>query len=365
MTLRSSRGARLIAAFALILLVAGPVAASGLEHDFTFEADELVLVNLIGKIRVEAATGDDFEVHVEVRGSDAEPDMITVDLDTGRKSKLVVEFPIEEHRTYIYPDLGRGSTTIWQPDQDGDSGWWSKLWNSMGGEKVTVKGSGRGLEVWADVTLRVPADRKTSVYLAAGDIKATGIDGKLVLDTNSGPIDVTGHTGKLVCDTGSGEVKVADIDGYLLCDTGSGEVMVENHRGRALKVDTGSGGVRIDGADTEELHVDTGSGAVTARRVKADKAIIDTGSGGVELQLDRMGTGRFVIDTGSGGVNLTLPDGASATVSVDTGSGGIRTDVPGAEILHKERGELKMRVGDGKTRVIVDTGSGGVTIAGR
>lgn len=348
----------------LLSLAAATALAGEFERDHAFEADELILTNMIGEIRVESAGGDRYEVHVAVRGDDADPDLIDVVLDEGREARLDVRFPVEEHRRYVYPELGRGSsTTIWQHDQgSGDDGWWTQLKRALGGEKITIRGSGRGLEVWADITVKIPDGRRTKIYLGAGELNARGIDGKLVLDTHSGPVTVDGHAGRLVCDTGSGEVRIRDIDGPMLADTGSGSVHVENQRGGALKVDTGSGSVTIDRADTDDLYVDTGSGSVTARRVKTDKARIDTGSGGVTLQLDRMGTGRFVIDTGSGGVKLKLPDDASATISVDTGSGGIRTDVPGAEILHKDRGELKLQVGDGEARVEIDTGSGGVTI---
>lgn len=351
----------------LLLVVAITATATAAEFDrqFSTDADALILRNLVGKVRVTAAAGDQYEILVSVRGSDADPDLIDVTLDDGRNAELIVRFPIEKHRDYVYPELGRrGKATIYQPDQGG-GGWLSKLWRGIGGEKVTIRGHGRGLEVWADVEIQVPAGRTTEVFLGAGNLASAGVDGKLVLDTHNGPVEVQGHTGRLVCDTGSGHVGVADIDGALLVDTGSGSVDVRGHQGRTLEVDTGSGSVRIDNVNTEKLHVDTGSGGVVCTGVSTDKATIDTGSGAVELMLDRMGTGRFVIDTGSGGVKLVLPADASAMISVDTGSGGIRNEIPDAEVLHKSRGEMKLRVGGGETRFIVDTGSGGVTIASR
>jgi len=352
-------------ALAALVLLSLPALAGEFTRDFSTDADELVLKNLVGHVTVLPARGDDYQITVHVRGDDADEDLINIELDDGRKAELLVAFPVEEHRRYVYPELGRGETTIWQPDGDNDGGWLSKLWRGMGGDKVTIRGRGRGLEVWADIEIRVPEGRETAVYLGAGFLDADGVEGKLVLDTHSGPVKVDGHQGKLVCDTGSGSVKVSDIDGDLLCDTGSGSVSITNQRGGNLKADTGSGSVVIKGADTPDLYVDTGSGSVRCSGIKTDQARIDTGSGGVELELDRMGTGRFVIDTGSGGVELVIPDDASATISVDTGSGGIRNRLDDAEVLHKSRGEMKLRVGSGKARVIVDTGSGGVTITSR
>lgn len=350
---------------AALVLLSLPALADEFTREFETDARELVLKNLVGHVTVAAARGDDYRVIVNVRGDDADERSIKVDLDDGRNAELVVAFPIDDHDTFIYPELGRSKTTIWQPDGDNEGGLLQKLWRGMGGEKITIKGRGRGFEAWADIEIQVPEGRETKVYLGAGVLEAENVDGDLVLDTHSGPVKVDGHRGALVCDTGSGSVKVSDIDGKLICDTGSGSVAIRNQRGGDLKADTGSGSVTIEGADTPDLLVDTGSGSVTCSGVKTDRARIDTGSGSVELELDRMGTGRFVIDTGSGGVNLVVPRDASATISVDTGSGGIRNRVDGAEVLHKERNEMKLRVGDGEARVTVDTGSGGVTIESR
>ncbi|MBD3220939.1 DUF4097 family beta strand repeat protein, partial [bacterium] len=351
----------LILAPAACVLLLAPALAGEFERQFQTDARALVLRNLIGQVRVTETGGDRYEIHVHVRGDDASEDLIRVSLDEGREAELLVEFPVDEHRDYVYPELGRRSkTTIYQPDGDQDRSWLSRLWNSLGGEKVTIRGSGKGLEVWADVELRVPSGRETEVYLGAGGIASEGVDGDLVLDTHSGGVSVDGHRGELVCDTGSGGVSIADVDGPVLADTGSGSVKVTGQRGGPLKVDTGSGSVSIDGADTPDLFVDTGSGGVRCRAIETDTARIDTGSGSVALHLDRMGTGRFVIDTGSGGVELTLPRDASATISVDTGSGGISSEFEGAEILHEDRGEMKLRVGGGAATVVIDTGSGGV-----
>ena len=354
---------RLIMACMALTLITGMALAAGFQESHTFNSDELILVNLIGEINVEPARGDSYEVLVSVQGEDADPDLVTVNLDDGRRARLEVRFPVDEHRDYVYPELGRGKTQISQMNSEGADGFWDQLWRGLKNDRVTVRGKGKGLEVWADITIKVPEGRETKVYLGAGHLTSGDVDGELVLDTHSGPVRVDGHTGSLLVDTGSGAVKVYDVDGPVLVDTGSGSVKVENQVGDSVKVDTGSGSVTVSNANTSYLLVDTGSGSVTASGIQADKAKIDTGSGSVALLLDRMGDGRFVIDTGSGSVKLALPDDASATITVDTGSGGVRNKIKGAEILRKDDGELKMRVGDGDARVDIDTGSGGVTIA--
>lgn len=353
-------------ALAALVLLALPAVAAEFSRDLQTDAQELVLRNLVGRVTVMPATGDRYQVTVHVRGKDADPSLITVDLADGKQAELQIVFPVEEHRDYVYPELSGNRTTISQPaSEPDDRSVLRRIWRSVNGEKVTIRRDGRGLEVWADVEVRVPAGRETSIYLGAGNLDAAGVQGELVLDTSSGPVTVQRHQGRLVCDTGSGSVSVDDVDGPLLADTGSGSVAVRNQRGGACKVDTGSGSVSIDGADTDDLYVDTGSGSVRARGIKADQARIDTGSGSVVLELDRMGTGKFVVDTGSGGVELAIPGDASATIEVDTGSGGIRNRLDGAEVLSEGRDHMLVRVGQGEALVTLDTGSGSVTLANR
>ncbi len=351
-----------------LLLVAGLAHGAGFERDFSFAAQRLEVRDLIGAITVEPATGDQWEVHVAVRGQDADPDRIDVVLSEGRDARLVVMFPEEQH-DYVYPPLGEGKVSFSGFDGTEVEGFWNTVAhifrNGFGSDRINVRAAGKGLEAWADITVRVPAGGEAAIYLGAGRLASADVRGDLRLDTHAAPVEVTGHTGPLVCDTGSAGVAVTGAVGDLLVDTGSGSVRVADHRGGTLTVDTGSGGVRIEGAETPHLLVDTGSGGVTAHAVVADVVEIDTGSGGVELDLVRLAGGEHVIDTGSGSVRVQLPADASATIAVDTGSGGIEHAMPGGVVVREGRGELELRVGGGEARMLIDTGSGSVTVAPR
>ncbi len=363
------RGRRILALLVIAAVAAaGPAAAAGFERTFTFAAEELSVMNLIGEVHVAAAPGDRFEVRVAVQGKDADPDLIVLDVAEGRAASLDVRFPLDRHRDYIYPRLGRGGRITISPPEAGANagkGWLERLLVGLGSRTITVREAGRGLEVWADVTVLVPRERLADVKLGAGKITSAQTEGELGLMTRSGPVKVADHRGPLTVDTGSGSVEVDGVEGDVMIDTGSGGVVVADHHRGALHVDTGSGGVTIARADATRLHVDTGSGGVKAQAIRTDSARIDTGSGAVVLELERMGDGPFVIDTGSGGVRLSLPAAASALITADTGSGGIRADVPGGEVLEQARDRLRLRVGDGAAKVTIDTGSGGVTITGR
>ncbi len=354
------------AALALLLTLASTLpAAADFEERATFDSSSLKIVNLIGTVQVEGHNGSAFEVDVQVRGRDATRQQVTVETRDGSEAELVIRFPVDEVDRFIYPELGNSRTKLNLPlDTDDDGGsLLSAIFSTLADDQIEVRGSGRGREMWADITVRVPADRKLAVVVGAGKIRAANASGDLRFDTHSGRIDLAQLSGRLTADTGSGSIKAQGLSGsFINLDTGSGSVSVEDVRGDKLRVDTGSGSVELQGIETAELLVDTGSGRVKALDVATDSANIDTGSGSVELQLTRMGGGRFRIDTGSGGIRLHLPADASASVTADTGSGGVQIDYPGVEFQHKERDQARFRIGGGQATMVLDTGSGGIRI---
>jgi len=348
----------------LFTLLASAALAVEFEREFTFAGKELLVSNMIGEIKVKEGSTDAFRVLVSVRGEDAAEDMLEFVTEEGSKSALVIKFPLDDHTKYTYPALGRNSSTTITFNEESDHGgsWLKKVFSGFGGKKVTVKGKGNGLELWADVTIEVPARHILEVRHGVGEITAGGLTADLNLDTHSGPISVDNLTGDLLADTGSGRVEAQGVEGEVNIDTGSGSVRVANCQGAEMLVDTGSGSVKAEMVDCKYMLIDTGSGRVEANAIKADKAKIDTGSGSVFLDLDRMGSGRFVIDTGSGSIELVLPADASARIMADTGSGSVRNKVEGAVVTVAARDELEMTVGDGEARVTLDAGSGSITI---
>ena len=359
MRIRPSR--RALALACALIVAALPSFAADLEKSWTFEGDELAVANMIGAVTVTGTSGDAFTVKVTVRGDDAVPGLIDFVVEEGREAHLIVKFPVDKHDDYIYPELGsKSKTSIRFRDGDEDDSWLRKVFQH--GDKITVRGKGGGLEVWADVEIGVPEGGSLEVRHGVGTIDAAGVTGDLNLDTQSGPVTATDIKGDVLVDTGSGSVKVKGVVGNVNVDTGSGSVAVADVKGDKVLVDTGSGSVEVKQVDCANLHVDTGSGSVKARSISTDKAKIDTGSGSVVLELDRMGPGRYVIDTGSGSIELALPKNASARIEADTGSGKVRNKIQDADVKHLERDELLMTVGDGEARVTLDAGSGSITI---
>lgn len=351
---------------ALLPTLLHPRPARGAEdaREFTFATKTLYVGNVVGAVDIQPAAGEAFRVTVQLRGEDASRGLVELQQEG---SALRIVFPLAQHTTYVYPELGSGrsvSTDI-RAENPEEKSWLRRTFGVFKGRRLTVRGSGNGLEVWADVRIEVPAGSALTLRHGVGDITASGVQADLDLDSNYGLVGVEDVRGELRADTGSGAVTVRRVEGDLDLDTGSGDVEVRDSRAGRAHIDTGSGRVGVAGLDCRTLAIDTGSGDVEVVSTSADEADIDTGSGEVRLELDRMGNGRFKVDTGSGGVELRLPAGASASILADTGSGDIDSDVPGASFEKIEGGQRRLVVGDGAADVLLDTGSGSVFVSSR
>jgi len=355
-----------LAAVVLCVLASAPGARAGnaAEQHRSFDVKQLELRNLIGSITVSGHDGAAFEVTVQPGGKDAAngvPELI-VD-ENGERAELTLRFP--ESRRFVYPALGSGSTATFDPDEDdADRNWLGALVHGLFGKRITVSGSGSGLEVWADVEIRVPRDGSLVVRHGAGFVSAEHVAAKLALEIHSGSIDARDVRGELEVETGSGAVEVAQVEGRLSLSTGSGPVTARDVRGPSAEIATGSGHVTLERVDSETLEVATGSGGVSATAIGAGKASVATGSGSVSFALVRMGSGPFNVATGSGGVALEVPRGASMDVHAETGGGGIDLDLAGElKLTRQEKDEVAFTVGDGDARVRIGTGSGNIHIA--
>lgn len=346
----------------LVLVGVSLIATAACCGEFTLEktisAEKLTISNLIGEITVLPADGDDFLVEIMVAGEDADADLIGIDLKQGDDAVLRVQFPIEEHRKYVYPPLGRGKAKI-SPDRNKGS-----ILDKLMGltRQVRVAGRGDGLKIWADVVVRVPRGGSLEFYNGVGEMSAKGIEGDVLLDGSLGEVVVEDIKGDVGVDTGSGSVSATQIRGRLNVDTGSGSVRISEVEGVVL-VDTGSGSVEGVGLNCKKLVVDTGSGSIILHQAGAEGMRLDTGSGDVEVELVRMGSGGFAVDTGSGSVRILLPDNASVRIEADTGSGGIKWDLKDVQVKHRESDEVLLVVGGGDADLVVDTGSGSIRIS--
>ncbi|MBI4408312.1 MAG: DUF4097 family beta strand repeat protein [Gemmatimonadetes bacterium] len=339
---------------------------------YTLGGTDVAVYNLAGEMRVERGGGPDVVVEVTRGGKDARELRVDVGRVHGRNA-LRIRYPDDR---VVYKGMGWGSRTTIRVRGDGTFGD-----GRGGGERVTIAGSGGGLEAHADVRVLVPEGKKLAVYLAVGKANVTDVHADLLVDGGSTSVSTERTRGLLRIDVGSGPVRVNGAEGDLDVDTGSGSVSVNGAAGKQITIDTGSGSV--DGSDlsAEALDVDTGSGDVELSNVRADRLRVDTGSGGIDIAAARTtdvkldtGSGSVrldlltdveavLIDTGSGSVTLRVPPELGAQIRVDTGSGGINAAVS-MYVIERRRSFLTGRIGDGNGRIEIETGSGSVRLTG-
>ncbi len=316
---------------------------------YTIPGSDVAVYNLIGETRVIRGTGTDVEVEIEWGGDDA-GDLKVETGKVGGKETLRVVYPGDR---FVYKKLGFMSNTQMTVNDDGTFGG-----RGRSGRKVRISGRGSGFSGWADMTIKVPDGKTFALRLGVGEVSASGVNADLLLDTSASPVTAEAIRGALSIDVGSGAVHVSGIDGDLDIDTGSGSVTMQGVKGKVLHVDTGSGNVSGSDISAADIHIDTGSGGIDIVSVRTSRVSLDTGSGGVDLGL-LSDIEDLVVDTGSGHVRIAVPASLGAEVDVETGSGGVDIDVPHESHRHK-RNYFHGTIGDGKGRISVETGSGGV-----
>ena len=342
------------------LFLALPLIAQTPER-VTLTGPRVAIWDIVGNVTLAPASGRGVTVAVTRSGRDASKLEVAHGTLGGRETLRVI-FPGDQ---IVFPSnsqmRGRWSSDLRVRDDGtfgGDNG---DRWSD--GHRVRVTNSGSGTEAAADLEIGVPAGQELNIYLAVGTITARNIDGKILLDTHAADVVATGMKGDLDIDTGSGDVRVDGMTGPLRVDVGSGSVDLANVSGGDLDVDAGSGDVHGTGIASTSLNIDTGSGEVELAGLVAQDVKVDVGSGDVTLSWTS-DPGDVNIDSGSGQVRLALPAAAGATVDLESSSGDINSDFP-ISTTRIERDALRGSFGDGRGRIVVETGSGDVSILKR
>jgi len=325
----------------------------------TLGGGSVAIYNLAGELTVEPGSGSEVVVEVTRGGADASQ----LRVETGERSGIQTLRVLYPSDRVVYPPMGRGSRSSVNVAPDGSFGDNHGPDLFSGRRKVTVAGTGSGVEAWANVRVTVPRGRKVQLHWVAGATRIGAVEGEMAVDNSCGTIEIRGVRGKLKVDTGSGEVLAKDVQGDLSIDTGSGRVTLENIRGGLLSLDTGSGEIRASDVTADRLAADTGTGAISLDELHCPVVLLDTGSGPVDLDLSS-DVEKVEVDTGSGGVTMTVPAKLGAEFDLETGSGGIDVDVP-HESISVDRDRVRGRLGNGQGRIHVDTGSGGVRMTRR
>jgi hypothetical protein len=355
---------RVSTVLSLVCLTLPVVTAAQQAERYTVGGDSIAIYNLVGSVTVEPGTGK--ATVLVTRGG---PAAGRLDIHQGEiegHNTLRVVYPADR---VLYRGMGKGSSTELRVRRDGTFGDGDlhdhdhEHDQAEDGRRVRISGAGDGLEAHADLRIQLPAGRRASVYLAVGKVAVANVDGRLAIDAHSAPVTATGTRGSLSVDVGSGPVNVTGARGELSVDTGSGPVEVSKFEGTALFVDTGSGEVTASEVNADEISIDTGSGDIRLTGGSAPRLSLETGSGAVTADL-RVDPSSLTVETGSGDIGVTAPGTLGAEVDIETTSGDIETDFQ-LQVTRHSRDHLVGRIGDGRGRIAIETGSGDVRLLKR
>lgn len=331
-----------------------PIAAQQPER-YTVTGGDVSIYNLAGEVRVEPGSGS-VVAELTRGGADASKLKVLKGEINGWETLRVV-YPADRIK---YTGLSEGSSTQIRVRDDGTFGDEHDGEGKERGKRITITGGGSGLDAHADLRITVPSGKRVAVYLAVGKVSVTNVDGDLWVDAASAPVTTSGTRGELNVDVGSGTVKVTQARGELSVDTGSGSVSVSDIRGEKLSIDTGSGDVNASDIRSNDLSIDTGSGDIEVTGLVAPQLSLETGSGSVTADVQGE-IWNVNVETGSGDVALKLPPTLGADVDIETSSGDIETDFS-VSVTRHARDHLTGRIGDGRGKIAVETGSGGIKL---
>ena len=339
-----------------VLLLPAALPAQQAER-YVITGSEVAIYNLAGEVKVEQGGGPGVTAEVTRGGADAAKLKVAQSEVEGRRSLRII-YPGDRIQ---YGRLSDGSSTQLRVRDDGtfsDRDDDDERRNE--GRRITIAGGGGGLAAHADLRVIVPRGTQVALYLAVGKVNVVNVEGDLRIDAAAAPVTTSHTRGELRIEVGSGPVQVTDSRGDLSVDTGSGTVSASDVRGEQVSIETGSGEVTATDVRTSHLSVETGSGDIRASNLIAGQLSLETGSGAVTADVSGE-VWNVDVETGSGDITLRVPPTLGAEVDIETSSGEIETDFEVAVTRHA-RDHLTGRIGDGRGKIDIETGSGGIKL---
>jgi len=174
----------------------------------------------------------------------------------------------------------------------------------------------------ADVIIAVPPEVAANLTVLAGDVVASGLRSRALVDVTSGSIALMGLGGTVRAKTVSGSIEAVGVAGDLSIEAVSGEIS-------------------IAGSSADRVHAQTISGAITC-------------------DLDNPAVRDLSIDTVSGSITIRVPEDADLRVSLGAASGGVTSvfpQVPATRNLGTHSASGLLGTGTGRLRAYAISGS--------
>lgn len=319
-TLAAATFAALLLAPACVVERGGPAST----FDRSLKVDEVVHLEVTsgsGSITIRPGSAGSVHVHGEVRAAG-----MFFSSGQHRAQEVAANPPVEQTGSLIRLGNRRAQTPF-------DNVSISYTIETPPNTEVIAKASSGDVDVSG-------VEENVSVTVSSGSARLDEIKSNVSVTSSSGGIRASRVGGTVTFNSGSASASFADVGEDVRGTSGSGTIEVNRVHGR-VNVKTGSGAIRVTSPE-EDVRAGTGSGIIELRGNPATDAFWDLGSG-------------------SGVISVTVPTNASFALAARTSSGNFKVGIP-ISIEEQSRKYLRARVGDGKSRVNIETKSGDIRI---
>jgi len=208
-----------------------------------------------------------------------------------------------------------------------------------------------------DFVINVPRNLQSAkIETAGGSISATGIAGRVDLNSGGGSLRLDDIGGEITAETGGGSIDVGSAGGDVSLQTGGGNIKIASAKGE-IKAESGGGNIiLLSGA--QDAVLETGAGSV-----RADKCggTIKATTGGGSIDLGDIG-GPAEIETGAGSIRLAS---AKGRVKAQTGGGSIQLDGATSVQAETSAGGIIVKLfssPDARNNSTLETSAGDITV---
>jgi len=350
---------RILAAVVPVLLVAGTASAASRIH-----RDERRSIETSGQRTIVVRNGRGQTVIV---GSPNERNVTVVadmyvragDDDTARSLMDELTFAVVEGEDEIVVETNRPEPR-----------------NKRRGLLSMLRGSS---EAYIDYTIEVPRSFGVVSWSTSGDVRVTNVGGDAEIHATSGDVSLREIGGSARVELTSGTIDATSVARDLRILASSGSAVVERVGGGLVMQATSAdvearqvagdcqvqlitGDFDLDGC-LGNVHFQTSTGDAEFRNVEGGINAI-TASGRLVVMIVPVGDKEFVLSSSSGDIDVSykMPRDYGFLLDVATGTGSISGDLA-IKVEEINRRRLKGIVGTGKSKLIIETASGDVTIA--
>jgi DUF4097 and DUF4098 domain-containing protein YvlB len=223
---------------------------------------------------------------------------------------------------------------------------------------IVAESSGRGDHKSADdFVINVPRDLESAkIETGCGSADATGIAGRVDLQSGGGNIHADDIGGEVTAETGGGTIEVGSVGSGVTLQTGGGNIKIASAKGE-IKAESGAGNVVVI-SGLQGAVLETGGGSI---RVDKCSGTVKATTGGGSVELGEIG-GPAEIETGAGSIRLASSKGR---VQAQTGGGSIQLDGATSVRAETAAGGIVVKLlssAGGHSNSTLETSAGDITV---